>query len=96
MVEAFSLDALWDEYSIVGELVPFTNDFCHVDIYELITPDLLHQIIKGMFKDHLVEWVKKYLQCTYGDACANEILDNIDWQYVLLSFLGTNPDPSQD
>ena len=61
MVEAFSLDALWDEYSIVEELVPFTNDFHHVDIYELITPDLLHQIIKGMFKDHLVEWVEKYL-----------------------------------
>ena len=85
LVEAFSLDALWNEYGIVGELVPFTNDFRRADIYELIAPDLLHQIIKGVFKDHLVEWVEKYLRRTHGDACANEILDDIDQQYVLLS-----------
>ncbi|KAG1862611.1 hypothetical protein F4604DRAFT_1882264 [Suillus subluteus] len=53
--------ALWDEYRIVGDLVPFTNDFPHANIYELIAPDLLHQLIKGTFKDHLVEWVGKYL-----------------------------------
>ncbi|KAI6139548.1 hypothetical protein BKA82DRAFT_4332227 [Pisolithus tinctorius] len=78
LVEEFSLDVLWDKYSIVGELVPFTNDFLHADIHELITPDLLHQIIKGAFKDHFVEWVEKYLCHTHGDACANEILYDID------------------
>ncbi|KAI6017643.1 hypothetical protein BKA83DRAFT_4003995, partial [Pisolithus microcarpus] len=57
---------------------PFTNDFLHTDIYELIAPDLLHQIIKGAFKDHLVEWVEKYLCLTHGDSRANEILDDID------------------
>ncbi|KIK16384.1 hypothetical protein PISMIDRAFT_73158, partial [Pisolithus microcarpus 441] len=60
LISEFTFDVLWDEYGIVGELVPFTNDFLHADIYELIAPDLLHQIIKGTFKDHLVEWVEKY------------------------------------
>ncbi|KIK20998.1 hypothetical protein PISMIDRAFT_12622 [Pisolithus microcarpus 441] len=78
LIAEFALDALWNEYGIVGELVPFTNDFLRADIYELIAPDLLHQIIKGAFKDHLVEWVEKYLCHTHGDAHANEILDDID------------------
>ncbi|KAI6004187.1 hypothetical protein EDD15DRAFT_2385241 [Pisolithus albus] len=58
LISEFTLDALWNEYGIVGELVPFTHDFLHANIYELIAPDLLHQIIKGAFKDHLVEWVE--------------------------------------
>ena len=82
LIEHFPLDKLWNEYGIVGELVPFTNDFPSADIYELIAPDLLHQIIKGTFKDHLVEWVEKYLSHVHGDACASVILDNIDRWYV--------------
>ncbi|KAI6001202.1 hypothetical protein EDD15DRAFT_2477653 [Pisolithus albus] len=78
LISEFTLDALWNEYGIVGELVPFTHDFLRADIYELIAPDLLHQIIKGAFKDHLVEWVEKFLRHTHGDARANEILDDID------------------
>ncbi|KAI6045686.1 hypothetical protein EDC04DRAFT_2865210 [Pisolithus marmoratus] len=60
LIAEFALDVLWNEYGIVGELVPFTNDFLHADIYELITPNLLHQIIKGAFKDHFIRWVEKY------------------------------------
>ncbi|KIK20961.1 hypothetical protein PISMIDRAFT_12594 [Pisolithus microcarpus 441] len=78
LIAEFALDALWNEYGIVGELVPFTNDFIRADIYELIAPNILHQIIKGAFKDHLVEWVEKYLRLTHGDSHANEILDDID------------------
>ena len=57
---------------------PFTNDFPRADIHELLSPDLLHQLIKGTFKDHLVTWVEQYLKACHGKARANVILDDID------------------
>ncbi|KAG1813633.1 uncharacterized protein BJ212DRAFT_1447828 [Suillus subaureus] len=65
-------------FGIIGKLVPFTNDFSHANIHQLLAPDLLHQLIKGTFKDHLVEWVGKYLKHEYGKAGAAEIMDDID------------------
>lgn len=56
---------------------PFTNDFPRADIYELLAFDLLHQIIKGAFKDHFVEWVERYIKARYG-ADADAVLDDID------------------
>ena len=57
---------------------PFTAAFPRADIHELIAPDLLHQVIKGTFKDHLVTWVETYFQKTYGKAYAKEMMDEID------------------
>ena len=57
---------------------PFTNGFPRADIHELLAPDLLHQVIKGTFKDHLVTWVGEYLVITHGKAHAKEISDDID------------------
>ena len=65
---------------------PFTHDFPRGDIYEILTPDLLHQLIKGTFKDHLVMWVGEYLILKHGEARANEILDDIDRRLVIFQF----------
>ncbi|EGO04774.1 hypothetical protein SERLA73DRAFT_118626 [Serpula lacrymans var. lacrymans S7.3] len=69
---------LWDEYGIIGNLVPFTNDFPRADIHTLLSPNLLPQIIKGTFKDHLVDWVEQYLKITHGAKRAAEIMGDID------------------
>ncbi|KAJ3551631.1 hypothetical protein NM688_g4593 [Phlebia brevispora] len=78
LVQAFDARTLWENYGLVDGLIPFTNDFPHADIHELLSGDLLHQIIKGCFKDHLVEWVNEYLVLTHGESEAQEIMDQID------------------
>ncbi|KAJ7719659.1 hypothetical protein B0H16DRAFT_1794428 [Mycena metata] len=69
---------LWDEYGIDADIVPFTYDFPRTDIHELLSSDLLHQVIKGTFKDHLVSWVEDYLNIVHPPAEVNSMLDEID------------------
>ncbi|KAF8229283.1 hypothetical protein L208DRAFT_1287368, partial [Tricholoma matsutake] len=47
---------------------PFTHEFPWADIHELLCPNLLHQVIKGTFKDHLITWVNEYLIEEHGEA----------------------------
>ncbi|KAJ7328054.1 hypothetical protein DFH08DRAFT_916752 [Mycena albidolilacea] len=49
LLAGFPADILWDEYGIDVDIVV-------ADIHEMLSLDLLHQIIKGSFKDHLVTW----------------------------------------
>ncbi|KAG0698924.1 hypothetical protein DFH29DRAFT_1016390 [Suillus ampliporus] len=72
---------------IVSLLVskPFTNDFPRADIHKIMAPDILHQVIKGTFKDHLVDWVEKYLVLTHGRTEADCILDDIDHRIAAVS-----------
>ncbi|KAF8221562.1 hypothetical protein L208DRAFT_1327269, partial [Tricholoma matsutake] len=61
---------------------PFTYSFPWADIHEPLAPDLLHQLIKGTFKDHLVEWVIQYLHITQGEKVALEIVEDINHRYA--------------
>ncbi|KZP25615.1 hypothetical protein FIBSPDRAFT_733491 [Athelia psychrophila] len=80
LMEELDSDQLWDNYGIDDDITacPFTSDFPRADIHEMLSSDLLHQLIKGVFKDHLVQWVGEYLECEHGSARAKVILDDID------------------
>ncbi|KAJ6612918.1 hypothetical protein B0H10DRAFT_2436717 [Mycena sp. CBHHK59/15] len=69
---------MWDQYGVIPDVLPFTWDFPRADIYELLSPDLLHQVIKGTFKDHLVAWVGEYLENEHGASKAKKIMADID------------------
>ena len=70
LVEELDINDLWNKFGIVANIVvsvncshwyigcdnlqPFTNDFPQANICQLLSLDMLHQPIKGIFKDHLV------------------------------------------
>ncbi|VDC07269.1 unnamed protein product [Peniophora sp. CBMAI 1063] len=69
---------LWDAFGIAPGVTPFTEHFPRANIHELLAPDLLHQVIKGTFKDHLVEWVLAYIRGNNSKDRAAEIIADID------------------
>ncbi|KAJ7800738.1 hypothetical protein B0H14DRAFT_3784803 [Mycena olivaceomarginata] len=78
LIMCFDPGILWEDYSVRADIVPFTNDFPRADIHELLSCDLLHQVIKGTFKDHIVSWVNEYLHNAHGEKRALEIIQDID------------------
>ncbi|KAI9464275.1 hypothetical protein F5148DRAFT_982209, partial [Russula earlei] len=80
LVEEFELGMLWDEYGLVRDIVPLTSGFPRADINKLLLPDLLHQLIKGAFKDHLVTWVNDYIKIKYSASEAHKVFNDIDQQ----------------
>ncbi|KAF7299911.1 hypothetical protein HMN09_00998700 [Mycena chlorophos] len=78
LLDTLTLKQAWDNYGVVGDVIPFTDDLPRADIHQLISVDLLHQIIKGTFKDHIVDWVELYIREVNEPAEAERILADID------------------
>ncbi|KAF8546144.1 hypothetical protein OG21DRAFT_1377164, partial [Imleria badia] len=68
---------------------PFTNDLLRTDTYILLTPNILHQLIKGAFKDHLIDWIAKFICRQDSSGQSPVILDDIDHRIAgVASFAG--------
>ncbi|THH31395.1 hypothetical protein EUX98_g2771 [Antrodiella citrinella] len=76
--ETYHAKTLWDTFGMDAAVMPYTDYFPRADIHELLSPDLLHQLIKGTFKDHLVAWVEDYIRLTNPKHDADKIMDDID------------------
>ena len=64
---------------------PFTAYFPQANIHELLSPNLLHQVIKGTIKDYIVTWVNEYLILVHGESAAKEVIDDIDHQCMVMA-----------
>jgi hypothetical protein len=46
----------------------FWRDLPHCNIHDRMTPNLLHQLHKGVFRDHISSWVKKAADCSVEEV----------------------------
>ncbi|KAK0187450.1 hypothetical protein F5146DRAFT_893808, partial [Armillaria mellea] len=58
-------------------IIPFWIDLPQCNIFHCFTSDLLHQLHKGVFKDHLVKWSTKAAEATKAE---------VDHHYVAMPY----------
>ena len=60
--------SLFEKLGIRAIYTPFWEGLGHCEIFHCFAPDLLHQIHKGVFKDHLLKWCMSILGSAETDA----------------------------
>lgn len=59
--------ALLKDHSLRPVQSPFWASLSHTDIFATIAPNILHQLHKGVIKDHLVDWITRLISKTELD-----------------------------